>query len=411
MSDVCMVHVCQINRWWDFDNTCEYLTTHRVWACDWQPRKTIGFIGAYATGLINTGYYCDSTLYDSGYCNGQTAPYTVGYMSQWGTGRGTSSNYSVALSPWVGVAGLTGTGWYWRPKTSSNFVGISAATPYNSTVQIDGAPSNFRVISTTNMPRGHFIIVAVRYPANTNFTVRLASEWWGIAPYDPMPMSTKAQVFNNTEVLAPVSQMKCTGNWQGMCQWWGGSVGPAWHFDGTHLYIRKVPVACYTINQYQWCDAYFKSYGANVSSINSGWHYQINASCTGCKVQSTYAGVTYWDVPDEAPTTRFPTNYGDAIAAPMPPAKSRPYHTCAASSSVTINGGWSAWSPSTCTVNGATQTRTCTNPAPSNGGDTCTGISTQTCTVSMSGAIHITGITMIMLVLLVVMSVIFTSLF
>lgn len=46
-----------------------------------------------------------------------------------------------------------------------------------------------------------------------------------------------------------------------------------------------------------------------------------------------------------------------------------------------VNGGWSAWSAkdTTCGITG-TQTRTCTNPAPANGGLTCAGSSTQTYT-------------------------------
>jgi hypothetical protein len=43
-----------------------------------------------------------------------------------------------------------------------------------------------------------------------------------------------------------------------------------------------------------------------------------------------------------------------------------------------VNGGWSAWSAKnpTCGITG-TQTRTCTNPAPSGGGLACVGASTQ----------------------------------
>lgn len=47
------------------------------------------------------------------------------------------------------------------------------------------------------------------------------------------------------------------------------------------------------------------------------------------------------------------------------------------------NGGWSAWDPvcPACSDTPITQTRTCTNPAPSCGGATCTGTSSQTCSI------------------------------
>lgn len=44
-----------------------------------------------------------------------------------------------------------------------------------------------------------------------------------------------------------------------------------------------------------------------------------------------------------------------------------------------VNGGWSAWSACSAACGDGTQTRTCTNPAPANGGAACTGLSTQTC--------------------------------
>lgn len=51
-----------------------------------------------------------------------------------------------------------------------------------------------------------------------------------------------------------------------------------------------------------------------------------------------------------------------------------------------VNGGWSAWINSgSCGVNGLqTQTRTCTNPTPANGGAQCSGDATQT--ISCSGS-------------------------
>lgn len=52
------------------------------------------------------------------------------------------------------------------------------------------------------------------------------------------------------------------------------------------------------------------------------------------------------------------------------------YREC---SSAPVNGGWSDWSAwSTCSAGKKTRTRTCTNPAPANGGADCTGSSTET---------------------------------
>lgn len=44
-----------------------------------------------------------------------------------------------------------------------------------------------------------------------------------------------------------------------------------------------------------------------------------------------------------------------------------------------VNGGWSGYGACSATCGGGTQTRTCTNPAPANGGATCAGSDTQAC--------------------------------
>jgi hypothetical protein len=46
-----------------------------------------------------------------------------------------------------------------------------------------------------------------------------------------------------------------------------------------------------------------------------------------------------------------------------------------------VNGGWTSWSTCSGTCFSASQTRTCTNPAPFNGGSQCSGSSYQTCTL------------------------------
>ena len=44
-----------------------------------------------------------------------------------------------------------------------------------------------------------------------------------------------------------------------------------------------------------------------------------------------------------------------------------------------INGGWSDWSTCSASCGGGTQTRSCTNPFPANGGTGCVGDATQSC--------------------------------
>merc|ERR1712159_159466 len=46
---------------------------------------------------------------------------------------------------------------------------------------------------------------------------------------------------------------------------------------------------------------------------------------------------------------------------------------------VLVNGGWSPFGGCSKTCGAGVQTRTCTNPAPANGGAQCSGDATQTC--------------------------------
>jgi len=55
-----------------------------------------------------------------------------------------------------------------------------------------------------------------------------------------------------------------------------------------------------------------------------------------------------------------------------------------------VNGGWSDWSACSAECGGGTQTRTCNNPAPANGGADCSqldgGNSSQSCNTQACGA-------------------------
>jgi len=51
----------------------------------------------------------------------------------------------------------------------------------------------------------------------------------------------------------------------------------------------------------------------------------------------------------------------------------------------TVNGGWSPWGSCSVSCGGGSQTRTCTNPSPENGGDDCVGSSRQACNTNGCG--------------------------
>jgi len=53
-----------------------------------------------------------------------------------------------------------------------------------------------------------------------------------------------------------------------------------------------------------------------------------------------------------------------------------------------VNGGWSTWGACSASCGGGTQSRTCTNPPASNGGSDCTGDSTQPCNEAECSPVH-----------------------
>jgi len=53
-----------------------------------------------------------------------------------------------------------------------------------------------------------------------------------------------------------------------------------------------------------------------------------------------------------------------------------------------VDGGWSGWSSCSVTCGGGTQARTCTSPAPANGGAACSGASSQSCNTQACASCH-----------------------
>lgn len=125
---------------------------------------------------------CNSTY--GANCTDQYSPYTVGYATRFGatkadgTGKEKSSFFfvvsqmfvkGISIPPWAALTGLGNTGWYIRPEmTAPGFT-------------VSGAPAEWTVGSNFNIGRGEFVVLAMAYPANTQFTINIESVWWQLS--------------------------------------------------------------------------------------------------------------------------------------------------------------------------------------------------------------------------------------
>ena len=235
-------------QWWNVGSDCVKDSAWKVWVCPWRQNHDIAFVPLNVPGL-SVG--CDSKIANN--CTRQYSPYTVGYVTQFGKRK----QDGVTLAPWPGVAGHSSIGWYWRTQVS--YGGVS----------IDGAPSTFTVGETIQIRKGRFIVLAVAYPPQTTFEVKMVSKWWGQAQYPPIPMAaSKEVVFTPTEDVRDHSNFTCTGSWFNFCSNTGGPGLGAWLFDGKHFYIRIVSPGCYNRNQMANCQrSFYSADGIDVPSI------------------------------------------------------------------------------------------------------------------------------------------------
>ncbi len=122
-------------------------------------------------------------------------------------------------------------------------------------------------------------------------------------------------------------------------------------------------------NSENWTDTRSGVTACNTQAcpVNGAWSAWSACSATACGTSGTQTRTC--DNPS-------PSNGGSACTGSATQA-------CAASACA-VNGAWSAWSACSATACGTsgTQTRTCDNPSPSNGGSACTGSATQACAAS-----------------------------
>ncbi len=278
-------------------------------------------------GLSETNVGCSNLI--AANCTDQYSPYTVGYVTQFGSTR----ENGIAVPPWPAISGLSGTGWFYRTEVKY------------LTTNIEGSPRTWKIGESFQLPRGEFVVVAMAYPAGTTFEVKLESAWnWidngQLVTYPAIPQTTKDVVFTPTEDLKAAADFTCPSEWYGFCtnvyKTAVAGLGPgAWFFDGTHFFIRVVSPGAYNKNQrFNAENNFYTNSDIRVPRMMYGFRYVITATPPGTAQSTTFNGNDYFTVPETIPAA-FPVQVGSAMPTPAPSRSSQ--QSCTRGSF--LNGG------------------------------------------------------------------------
>ncbi len=218
--------------------------------------------------------------------------------------------------------------------------------------QVTGAPAVWTIGPTFQIARGDFVVLAMSYPANTQFSVNLESVWWKISGnyivYPTIPMaSSKSSVFAPVEDLRPSSEFVCTGQWYDFCSnfYKAGAAAPglgAWFFENIDantgiFYIRVVSPAAYNGNQRAQAerDWFYSADSVRVPRISSDFQFRIQAT-NAAATSTSYAGGlnSFFTVADVIPAA-FPASEGTQL--PSTPASRSSVLVCGRGT--ILNGG------------------------------------------------------------------------
>ncbi|EGG17944.1 hypothetical protein DFA_08945 [Cavenderia fasciculata] len=218
-------------NWWQYDNTCTLSPEWGIYHCvKGSTAREVGNLDLLIPGIINDVEEDPNTV--------------VGMSNLFGPGIPTTGTRRQSpITNNVGITGVTGMGWYLYVNS--------------------GAPTQFQ-LSTRLVPYGRYIVVAMRYPANTQFSI---DQWYQWRTPQAGPKFNATSTF--TELL--------NGN------------GAAYYFDQTHLYLKVVNPRLDNGDD----EAYTRG-GASVYTIYTGFFYRVTATCTSCNMQVSDDMPTKW---------------------------------------------------------------------------------------------------------------------
>jgi len=237
--------------WWWLSPAC--VKKWLVWVCPKTPGVEIGNIGLDIPTLVNNIVTYDVT-------STAAAGIDIGDVYQWGF-SGDLNRSTVITKNW-GVTGVTGnTGWY---------LNLYA-----------GSPVSFAIYPGV-IPLGTFIPFAISYPVGTTFKITTNSSW-SSANWSPPWQRVVTRVNSTAEVMA--------------------GDGNQYYFDNTGgwLYLKLVDAQMWQSGQ----TASFTRDGVTIYNVDSGYSYQIVASCTPVSATQPFCVGTPAGTPNVPPLATF----------------------------------------------------------------------------------------------------------
>lgn len=167
-----------------------------------------------------------------------------------------------------GQAGWTNTGWYFR--------------------SIHQSPQYFEIGPRIQIPRKSFVVIAIRYPSNSEFNVTMST---GSSSFTYTQAVSQADSYSHLaesgeDLYDDFSLWNCSlaENWADICHNGHNGTGPLWYFDGEFFYLRIVNLKYYTKFSYddikdQW---YWNVNDMILWNIASFATFKINVTCDAC---------------------------------------------------------------------------------------------------------------------------------
>ncbi|EGC31281.1 hypothetical protein DICPUDRAFT_156894 [Dictyostelium purpureum] len=201
------------DTWWNFDSSCSYNTYWACYVCN-KGTKEIANLDVIVPNLI------DGEEYDTSIEVGKVALF----------GSGITDERKTAITNNVGITGISDMGWY--------------------LYFTNGQPASMDV-HMKQVPFGHYVFLAIRYPAGTTFSVSTY--------YTYYPPSSATKTFTQATSAAAVR----SGD------------GSKYYFDGTHLFVKVVNFRLEGV-----ADEYFTRGGATLNDVYWGMYLYIRATNT-----------------------------------------------------------------------------------------------------------------------------------